>query len=155
MNISSMLNVPTVTINGREYYHSAGPVYPLPMDWAESQRLDFLNIAIYFREPAQLHRSRLTRPNGHARVLDVGTGTGWWANRLGELNEQAYRVIGIDTVVHWPRNQGREPNVTFLQVDFVASDNWLVEPASFQLVHAAMLCGCIPDYPVFYSRLYK
>ncbi|KAI7214106.1 hypothetical protein KC333_g6198 [Hortaea werneckii] len=153
MDIHAMLNVPTVTINGREYYSSAGPACPLPLDKDESERLDFLNIMIYYKQPAQLYRSRLSRVNGYARVLDVGAGTGWWANRVAERDEKAYRVVGIDVVSHWP--PFRFPNLEFLQVNFLASDNWLVETDHFQLVHAAMLCGCIPDYPAFYRRLLR
>ncbi|KAI6892662.1 hypothetical protein KC318_g13086, partial [Hortaea werneckii] len=75
MDIHAMLNVPTVTIHGREYYSSTGPACPLPLD--------------------KLYRSRLSRVNGYARVLDVGAGTGWWANRVAERDEKAYRVVGI------------------------------------------------------------
>ncbi|KAI7055100.1 hypothetical protein KC327_g17887, partial [Hortaea werneckii] len=153
MDIHAMLNVPTVSINGREYYSSAGPAFPLPLDKDESERLDFLNIMIYYKQPAQLYRSRLSRVNGYARVLDVGAGTGWWANRVAERDEKAYRVVGIDVVSHWP--PFRFNNLEFIQVNFLASDNWLVETDHFQLVHAALLCGCIPDYSAFYRRLQR
>lgn len=108
---------------------------------------------IYYK-PHNVWRLHLaTLPRG-AKCLDVGCGTGWWCNRAGSENP-TYDFTGIDIAEHQPTGEQQEPNVRWVAPVNFHSGDWLVQPGSFNLVHAALLCGCIPDYPDFYRNVFR
>lgn len=107
-----------------------------------------------YSKPHNIWSLHLATLPGNARCLDVGCGTGWWCNKLGSENP-GYDITGIDISGDQPTGVQQEPNVRWVpQVDFRSGD-WLVQPESFNLVHVALLCGCIPNYPDFYRNVFK
>ncbi|KAK5121062.1 hypothetical protein LTR85_005546 [Meristemomyces frigidus] len=110
---------------------------------------------LYLKGPTGLKLLHVTlqRIDGKVRCLDVGCGTGWWAQRLAGFNP-AYEVTGFDIVGHQPSlGPGREPNADFIApVDFM-SDNWGV--GTFPVVHAGLMCGSVPDWLKFYQNVFR
>lgn len=61
-----MLNVPTVSINGREYYSSAGPAFPLPLDKVSA------TTTIHPPKSEILHGAELTKLTAQRRTSRSG-----------------------------------------------------------------------------------
>lgn len=79
-------------------------------------------------------------------VLDVGTGTGAWANDFAEENPQC-QVLGIDLARIQP---SRVPNCTFSRVD--AEEEWVYYPRKFDFVFMRDVNVCF-DNPKGVLRL--
>ena len=131
--------------NGRRYHAYRAGEYPLPNDEDEQDRMDLLHHIwrtmqggeLLFRKPALAPQ----------RVLDVGTGTGIWAIDMADDYPEAF-VVGTDLS---PIQPGWvPPNCRFYVDD--AEHPWTYEP--FDLIHGRSLCGCIADWPKFYSQCF-
>ncbi|KAH6871024.1 S-adenosyl-L-methionine-dependent methyltransferase [Thelonectria olida] len=74
------------------------------------------------------------------RVLDLGTGTGIWANEIAAAYPLA-EVIGTDIA---PIQSGSQPNCRF-EIENM-NDRWTRQPGSYDLVHGRGLLGNADDF---------
>jgi len=88
------------------------------------------------------------------RILDIGYGTGIWAIEMAQKYPQA-EIIAIDLGNDHPMVDDFVFRVDFRSgVDFT-SNFWGLEnqEGTFDLVHAALLCGSVPDWKAFYAKI--
>ncbi len=127
------------SILGRRFV--AGVPYVLPKDDAEINRLDFQHYML-----RSVLRSNYAAPIDRPRdIVDVGTGTGWWAAEMAIQFPQA-NVIGLD-IVPPPADEQSARSIRPGNYVFVAGnilEGLPFEDASFDFVHQRMLVGAIP-----------
>ncbi|KAK8039368.1 S-adenosyl-L-methionine-dependent methyltransferase [Apiospora rasikravindrae] len=124
--------------SGRTYQNFKPGRYPLPNDDAEQDRLDFEHTLIRITLDDRLYLSPI-RLDRTKHVLDVGTGTGIWANQFAEEHPQT-QVLGIDLSRIQP---SRLPNCTFSRVD--AEEEWMYYPLKFDFVHLRGMSPCFDN----------
>lgn len=118
----------------------------------ELERLDALHSMIHERAlNNRLVNAELDwQAQRRLHILDVGYGTGIWANDLARLNTNV-SVVGIDLCSNSPARSDDTPNATFVApLDFTQPD-WGFQPASFDLIRMSQLSGCVPDWLQLYS----
>src|SRR5947209_1091117 len=79
--------------NGRRYHAFRGGHYYLPNDEREQDRLDFEHHVFCLVLDGELFRAPITK--NPQRVLDMGTGTGFWAMEFADQFPSAV-VLGND-----------------------------------------------------------
>ncbi|KAK7980457.1 hypothetical protein PG989_012914 [Apiospora arundinis] len=128
----------TEPTSGRTYQNFKPGRYPFPNDDTEQERMDIqhhmFRIALgskLYLAPINLQRTKY--------VLDVGTGTGAWANDFAEEHPQC-QVIGIDLTTIQP---SRVPNCTFRRAD--AEDEWVYYPRKFDFVYMRCMNVCFDN----------
>jgi len=140
--------------HGRGYHNFRRGLYPYPADQREIDRQDYLHV--YLTE--DLERPLYTAPvqcNGRlTRVLDVGTGTGFWSIDVGRkmiTEDVNAEIIGIDLVnMQWQDNH--PPNLRFYtQVDF--EEQWTL--GRFDLIHLRCCNGGVSDWCAMYRKIYQ
>ncbi|OHW97839.1 methyltransferase domain-containing protein [Colletotrichum incanum] len=82
------------------------------------------------------------------RVLDVGTGSGIWANDFGDEHPEA-DVIGIDLSASQP--SFTPPNVRF-EIDDIEEPWTFSQP--FDYIHSRMMKGSIRDWQTYLKRCF-
>ena len=128
---------------GREY--AAGVPYALPSDLGEVNRLDFQHFVL-----RQAFKGNYAVPlSDPSSILDVGSGTGRWANEMAAAFPNA-SVIGID--IKQPTTDGpgapatagdlRPPNYTFVAGNIL--EGLPFPDATFDFVHQRLLFFAIP-----------
>lgn len=101
----------------------------------------------------RLHLCHLTITHARAlRILDIGYGTGTWTEEMAKSYSQA-RITGIDLVPFLVSNSAQSIR-NLSPVDF-NTDEWPVEPASQDLIHAAQLAGSVSDWSKLYATAYS
>lgn len=83
------------------------------------------------------------------RIVDLGTGTGQWAEGMADRFENA-TVLGIDLSPQ--HDEYVQPNLTF-EVDNIQKEWPPRKP--FDFVHMRSLFGSIDDWPAVYSECFK
>ncbi|KAF2427679.1 S-adenosyl-L-methionine-dependent methyltransferase [Tothia fuscella] len=132
--------------NGRTYHAFSRGEYMLPNDEPENERLDVQHWIIRRRFNDKEHFAPLKNP---ARILDIGTGTGIWACKMGELFPLA-EVTGTD--LSPIQLEIVPPNVSFL-IEDAADTNWGTKPYSF--IHTRMLLGSFNDFREIIERSFS
>jgi len=115
----------------------------LPIDEIESKRLDLQHHIFHltlegnlFRAPLDLERVR--------NVLDMGTGTGFWAIDFAKLYPQT-KIVGSDvSSLERPRSYVKDdlPNLTFVLAN--AEEEWKFEDR-FDYIHGRMMTVVFKD----------
>lgn len=134
--------------NGRRYHSSDQRARPyfLPNDDIEQDRLDLFN-EIFLRVcEGKLHYAPLEQPH---KILDLGTGTGIWANDMGDKYPSA-QVTGIDISPIQPSFVS--PNTRF-EVDDIENE-WTFH-SQFDYIHCRYLAGSVRDWPRLMQQVYK
>jgi SAM-dependent methyltransferase len=128
--------------NGRTYHAYKAGKYLWPNDEEERNRLDLQHQLFKFTFNEKLFICPLDQKKGGIhRVLDVGTGTGFWAIEFGDQHPQAH-VTGIDLSPIQPA--WTPPNVQFKVGD-------LEEPWGFSdkldFIYIRMMTGSFSHWP--------
>ncbi|KXJ89447.1 S-adenosyl-L-methionine-dependent methyltransferase [Microdochium bolleyi] len=136
-------------INGRTYHNeSRGSMYWGPNDEQSNESLDISHQTFLllldnklFLAPLQTDRVR--------RVLDIGTGTGMWANDFAD-EFPAAEVTGTDiSPIQAPWTA---PNCRFEMED--AEKQWTYPRNSFDYIHMRTLCGAVQDWQTLFTQAY-
>ncbi|KAI6836972.1 S-adenosyl-L-methionine-dependent methyltransferase [Hortaea werneckii] len=132
--------------HGRTYHAYKDGKYIFPNDEREADRLDLQHHIFRLTFGNRLFFAPLQNPK---HCLDVGTGTGIWAEEFAE-DFPFCQVIGIDLSPGQPTLV--PPNLKFMIDD--AEDLWLyAEP--FDFIHARLMAGCFADWPSFFRQAYQ
>jgi ubiquinone/menaquinone biosynthesis C-methylase UbiE len=124
------------TISGRQVLSNA--TYVLPKGSEEINRLDFQ----HFMLRTVMQGNYIAPLDKHPRaVLDVGTGTGRWAQEIAYEFPDAY-VIGCDLVEQKSDLSSPPPNFQFVEAD--ALKGLPFPEANFDFVHQRLLFLAIP-----------
>jgi SAM-dependent methyltransferase len=136
--------------NGRRFHghQNGGGKYVLPSDKQELDRLDLQHTVFKLTMDEKLFFAPLNKEKIH-NILDIGTGTGRWANEIGDEFPNA-RVIGTDI---GPVQEGMAtPNVEF-QLHDAEDDIWDFS-YTFDFVHWRMMCICFKDVKEVFTSAY-
>ncbi|KAI7284275.1 S-adenosyl-L-methionine-dependent methyltransferase [Hortaea werneckii] len=132
--------------HGRTYHAYKDGKYIFPNDEREADRLDLQHHIFRLTFGNRLFFAPLQNPR---HCLDVGTGTGIWAEEFAE-DFPFCQVVGIDLSPGQPTLV--PPNLKFMIDD--AEDLWLyAEP--FDFIHARLMAGCFADWPNFFRQAYQ
>ncbi|KAH8649920.1 S-adenosyl-L-methionine-dependent methyltransferase [Xylariales sp. PMI_506] len=141
--------------------------YFLPNDAAEQDRLDLQHEQFRLILCGWLSLVPFSKPPRY--VLDIGTGTGLWAQEFAEQNPSSL-VVGTDLSAIQPLP--RVPNCIFIKSD-VEEDEWIFpEPnpdhsncspttgchdhsISFDYIHLRLMFSCFNDPRVVMNRAFK
>ncbi|KAF2765204.1 S-adenosyl-L-methionine-dependent methyltransferase [Teratosphaeria nubilosa] len=142
------------TRNGRQYLTRYVHAYPYPCDDRELARLDMLSSVVHFH----CLGGRMTLANfgarrNQARILDVGCGTGWWVIGIADANEKI-TVTGFDIARTMPPPEIAASNAEFFAPWDLASQNWPIEPESYDLIRHAQLLGSVSDWSQYFRTAY-
>ncbi|KAK7977370.1 Secondary metabolism regulator laeA [Apiospora saccharicola] len=124
--------------SGRTYQNFKPGRYPLPNDDAEQERMDLQHHMFRIALGGRLYLSPI-KFETTKHVLDVGTGTGVWANQFAEEHPQT-QVRGIDLSMIQP---SRVPNCVFDRVD--AEEEWMYYPLKFDFVFLRGMNFCFDN----------
>ncbi|EEQ35411.1 conserved hypothetical protein [Microsporum canis CBS 113480] len=114
-------------LNGRRYHAFREGIYTLPNDKEEQDRMDLVHHIYLLLLEGALHIAPISNPR---RVLDLGTGTGLWANDFAEV----------------------PPNVTFEIDDY--ETEWSYS-CGFDFIHTRELMGFIGDHDHFFAQAFE
>lgn len=136
--------------NGRTYHAYNDGKYILPNDDMEQDRLDLQHHIFLLTFDNQLYLSPAGR-DGHAlhNVLDIGTGTGIWANDLADEFPSA-AILGVD--LSPIQNPYVPPNVTFQVCDIEEPWGFAVK---FDFIYCRMMTAALADWPNFFQQAYN
>ncbi|RMZ07987.1 hypothetical protein D0862_04098 [Hortaea werneckii] len=132
--------------HGRTYHAYKDGKYIFPNDEREADRLDLQHHIFRLTFGNRLFFAPLQNPK---HCLDIGTGTGIWAEEFAE-DFPFCQVIGIDLSPGQPTLV--PPNLKFMIDD--AEDLWLYAEA-FDFIHARLMAGCFADWPNFFRQAYQ
>ncbi|KAK8085828.1 S-adenosyl-L-methionine-dependent methyltransferase [Apiospora hydei] len=127
LDISSFPNEVVFDEHGRTFQAYRQDGYYLPNDPQEQDRLDFQHEVYKTLTEGRLYLAPLQKPP--RSVLDLGTGTGIWANEP--------QVLGTDLTMIQPTHRPLPPNVSYIKED-AEEDEWSV-PLGFDFIHAREL----------------
>ncbi|KAH8684951.1 S-adenosyl-L-methionine-dependent methyltransferase [Ilyonectria robusta] len=133
--------------NSRRYHRFKEGLYQFPNDTPEQEREDMKHTVAVHLLGGKLHNAPLDNPQ---RILDIGTGTGSWANDAGD-EYPAAEVTGID--LSPIQSPWVPPNVKFLVDD--AEAEWLYRPDSLDLIHLRNMSTAIKDWPALFAQAYR
>ncbi len=141
------------TLFGRRYVANAP--YMLPADDQEINRLDFQHYMLRYALRGN-YLAPLTQPES---ILDVGCGTGRWAEEMARQFPRA-RVVGVDLVSPHeapdvPGGETRPSNFSFTQANVL--DGLPFAEASFDFTHQRLLFLAVPTtrWPAVVSELVR
>ncbi|PFH54301.1 hypothetical protein AMATHDRAFT_135556 [Amanita thiersii Skay4041] len=140
-------------IHGRSL-NALNSVYMLPVDQDEIKRSEFHHRMLQFVFHGKNYIGPVKRAlqfGERRRVLDLGTGAGYWAIDIADEFPGA-EVIGIDLAPIQPRSV--PPNCTFELCDLDQS-NIPYPDNHFDLVHARSMHTGIRDYPRFLQEIVR
>lgn len=100
-----------------------------------------------------LYMAELPKAPRKLRILDVGCGTGIWAQEMSAKYPNAF-VTGIDLYLQRPPFDPDWPRVKFLSVNFLDS-NWPFQEGEFDLIHLGGLNGSVPDWDSLLRKCFR
>ena len=134
--------------HGRRYHAYTDGQYYAPNDEQEQERMNLQFAAWMIRTQGKLFHAPVPRPK---KVLDLGTGTGKWAEYMGEEHPQA-EIIGTDLS---PIQTTWVPANVRFEIDN-AEESWTWKENTFDLIHSSqMLSGCISDVPRYFRQAFQ
>ncbi|CAF3609708.1 unnamed protein product [Fusarium graminearum] len=116
------------------------PAYAFPNDELERERLELQNEALVKLFGGRLFFAPLSERAPPVSILDIATGTGDWAIKMGDLFPHA-EVIATDLSPIQPRNV--PPNVNFFVED--SSEPWDYSQP-FDYIHTRVTSGCWSNF---------
>ncbi|KAK7943860.1 uncharacterized protein PG986_012973 [Apiospora aurea] len=152
LDISSFPNEVVVDEHGRTFQAYRKDGYYLPNDPQEQDRLDFQHEIYKTLTEGRLYLAPLHLQEPPRTVLDLGTGTGIWANEFAQQHPQA-QVLGTDLTMIQPTHRPLPPNVSYIKED-AEEDEWSV-PLGFDFIHARELYMSIKDHMKVLRNIYK
>ena len=115
-----------------------GVPYLLPKDRAEQERLDFQH---YVLKQVCGHETLVPLGTEIQTILDVGTGTGRWAQERARRSPRA-RVIGLDVELPPQQRETVPPNYCWVQGNILQGLPFA--DGTFDLTHQRLLAAAIP-----------
>ncbi|KAF4980838.1 hypothetical protein FDECE_17797 [Fusarium decemcellulare] len=114
--------------------------YAFPNDQLERERLELQNEALVKLFGGRLFFAPLSKKAPPLSVLDIATGTGDWAIKMGDEFPQT-EIVATDLSPIQPRNV--PPNVSFYVED--SSQSWDYSQP-FDYIHTRVTSGCWSDF---------
>ncbi|KAI8245041.1 Secondary metabolism regulator LAE1 [Colletotrichum sp. SAR 10_77] len=137
--------------NGRTYHKYKDGRYHAPNDERENERLDLQHHLCLLTLDNRLGLAPANDPDSKVtRVLDVGTGTGIWAEDFGEEHPNA-EVIGFD-LSPTMSDLSVPPNVKFEVDDLDEEWNW---SQPFDYIHSRFMNASIGNWKTFATKVFK
>lgn len=99
----------------------------------------------------KLHTTPLSP--GITAILDVGTGTGIWANTIAKAFQNV-DVVATDLVLP-PAKDNAPTNVRYIQHNADDAEWTLFKDGQFDFIHARMVTSGIHDWPGFRAKCFK
>ncbi|KAH7011685.1 S-adenosyl-L-methionine-dependent methyltransferase [Ilyonectria destructans] len=121
---------------GRTYHAYRAGSYAFPNDQLERDRLELQNDALVKLFGGRLFFAPLSKRNPPRTILDIATGLGDWAIKMGDEFPQS-EIIATDLSPIQPRNV--PPNVSFYVED--SSQPWDYTD-KFDYIHTRITAGC-------------
>ncbi|PSN67691.1 S-adenosyl-L-methionine-dependent methyltransferase [Corynespora cassiicola Philippines] len=120
-------------------------------DTSEQNRLDLQHRMWVLTFDGKLHTTPLS--SGITSILDLGTGTGIWANAVAKKFPNA-DVVATDLVL--PSAKDDAPtNVRYIQHNADDAEWTLFKDGQFDFIHARMITSGIHDWPGLRAKCYK
>ncbi|KAH0444742.1 methyltransferase domain-containing protein [Colletotrichum camelliae] len=136
--------------NGRTYHKYKDGRYHAPNDERENERLDLQHHLCLLTLDNRLGLAPPNDPDSKVtRVLDVGTGTGIWAEDFGDEHPDA-EVIGFD--LSPTMSQFVPPNVKFEVDDLDEEWNW---SQPFDYIHSRFMNASIGNWKTFATKVFN
>jgi len=139
--------------NGRRYHGFKDGKYVLPNDDLEQDRLDLQHYLFLLTFDNQLYLCPAGRgSDGHAlhNVLDLGTGTGIWANDFADEFPNS-AVLGVD--LSPIQSPFVPPNVRFEIMDI--EEPWNFGGIQFDFIYSRMMTATVADWPSCFQQAYN
>ncbi|KAI9810621.1 MAG: Secondary metabolism regulator lae1 [Pycnora praestabilis] len=136
--------------NGRLFHGFRKGIYMYPCDEQEKDRMDIYHKIFSVARREQLHQPKLTPYLTHARIMDLGTGTGIWAIDVADKYLGA-EVMGMDLVNIQPERI--PPNLRF-RVPRDYESPWFLGEESWDLIHLRMGNGSVSSWPELYQKIF-
>lgn len=125
---------------GRTYHAYRAGSYAFPNDEQERERLELQNEALVKLFGGRLFFAPLSERAPPVNILDIATGTGDWAIKMGDLFPRS-EIIATDLSPIQPRNV--PPNVNFFVED--SSEPWDYSQP-FDYIHTRVTSGCWSNF---------
>ncbi|KAK7413415.1 hypothetical protein QQX98_007717 [Neonectria punicea] len=121
---------------GRTYHAYRAGSYAFPNDQIERDRLELQNDAVVRLFGGRLFFAPLSKRNPPRNILDIATGLGDWAIKMGDEFPES-EIVATDLSPIQPRNV--PPNVSFYVED--SSQPWDYSD-KFDYIHTRITAGC-------------
>ncbi|KAM5361954.1 hypothetical protein ACJZ2D_012775 [Fusarium nematophilum] len=125
---------------GRTYHAYRAGSYAFPNDQLERERLELQNEALVKLFGGRLYFAPLSKNAPPRNILDIATGTGDWAIKMGDEFPNT-EVVATDLSPIQPRNV--PPNVSFFVED--SSQPWDYSQP-FDYIHTRVTSGCWSNF---------
>ncbi|CAM1501103.1 Fc.00g102650.m01.CDS01 [Cosmosporella sp. VM-42] len=125
---------------GRTYHAYRAGSYAFPNDQLERERLELQNEALVKLFNGRLFFAPLSKNNPPRNILDIATGTGDWAIKMGDEYPNS-EVIATDLSPIQPENV--PPNVSFYVED--SGEPWDYSH-QFDYIHTRVTAGCWSNF---------
>ena len=143
--------IPTMSVQGRRYFHDPEAAYLLPKDLADVPRLDFQHFLL---RQAMKGNYVSPLPDTLETILDVGCGTGRWGIEMAQAFPNA-QVVGIDLEELCSTGVERPANYLFTQANVLHPLPFADH--AFDCVHQRLMLMSIPAFkwPVVLRELVR
>ena len=145
----------TLASSMREFRHEHGRTYAgrgshsIPNDElnAEHEKIGHHMFQLLMRD--KLFLAPVQKPS---RVLDIGSGTGLWAEDMADKYYEAEKILGVDLTPYDP--VAPPPNLELRYEDI--RGEWTPDNTNFDFVHMRLLFSFIGgDWPELYREIFR